>query len=136
MSKEHHQPMPGPMPGPSIPAHHSGRRFGFNPRYYLIAVLIAAVAVLVTQVQFSETAGEQGRYQRAQVGTILPKGEPGCPARFTITVTHIPSGLVQTIEVHQYLVTDDGDLIAQFAGVCTAEYRASGFYNTWEIDPK
>lgn len=130
MSKEHHSPMSGPMPGPAMSAHHSGRRFGFNPRYFLIAVLIAAVVVIVTQVQFSEP----GKYQRAQVGNVPPKGEAGFPARYVITATHTPSGTVQVVEAHQYLETDDV-LVVQMAGN-GLETRLSTLYYTWTITTK
>jgi hypothetical protein len=128
MKQEQHYPQPMPMQAPS-PRRHGGP--SFSPRAFLVAVLIAAILVILTQVPFGEPPGE---YQRASVGHVLPKGEAGFPANFTITVTNV-SGLVSVLDVHQYTTTDEGMLVAQLAGN-GAEYRASDLYNTWEIQVK
>jgi len=134
----HNKPQyPSFTPAPVSVPQTSHRRggFAFSPRLFLVAVLIAALLVVFSQIPLGDLGGgaKPGTYQRAQVGAVLPKGETGCPARFTITITHTPSGLVQSIEVHQYVVTPEGDLIAELADHCGLEYRGSGQFNTWTI---
>jgi len=42
--------------------------------------------------------------------------------------------VVTVVEAHQFTVTEDGILVVVLADNCL-DYRVSGIYNTWLIEP-
>jgi hypothetical protein len=111
------------------------RGFGVSPKALLVAIIAVILFAVATQFTFEDLGGgPKSAYQKAP-GVNFSKNEKGCPAAAVITVTHVPSGIVGVIEVHQYTVTEEGSLVAVMAGNCL-DYRASGLYNTWEVKPK